>query len=188
MSFDKKLLFANQWLFGGLIDATLSNSPGTNATMRTTTAPTMLSGSVKENILPIEAIGTINFRLHPRDTPDSVIAYVTKTVNDPRVEIKPRGRAVNASPVASSKSPGFAAMAGAVRQVYGDVIVAPGLTIAGTDSKHYETISDNAYRFNPMLVRPEDLTGFHGTNERISLENLARALRFYVTLLRDYGA
>jgi carboxypeptidase PM20D1 len=188
MSFDKKLLFANQWLFGGLIDATLSNSPGTNATMRTTTAPTMLSGSVKENILPIEAVGTVNFRLHPRDTPDSVIAYVKKTVNDPRVEIKPRGRAVGASPVASSKGPAFAAMAGAVRQVYGDVIVAPGLTIAGTDSKHYETIADNAYRFNPMLVRAEDLTGFHGTNERISLENLARAVRFYVTLLKNYGA
>lgn len=187
MSFDKKLLFANRWLFGGLIEYGLSKSPSTNAVLRTTTAPTMLSGSIKENVLPIEAVGTINFRIHPRDTPESVTAYVKKTVNDERVEVKVRGRAASASPVASSSGPAFQAMAEAVRRIYGDVIVTPGLTIAGTDSKHYETIADNAYRFNPMLVKPEDLTGFHGTNERISVENLARAVRFYVALLTSYA-
>lgn len=185
MSFDKRILFANTWLFGGLLDAVLSRAPGTNAMLRTTTAPTMLSGSVKENVLPIEATGTVNFRLHPRDTVESVTDYVKKTIDDERVTVtQARSFASNASSVAGSDTPVFRAMAEAVRRNYGEVAVTPGLTIAATDSRHYVLVSDNAYRFNPMMITPQDLTGFHGTNERLSIENLVRATRFYVDLLK----
>ena len=184
MPFDKRLLFANPWLFGPLIESALAKSPVTNAAMRTTTAPTMLSGSVKENVLPIEATATVNFRLHPRDAPDAVVAHVKKAIADERVSITVR-RADPASPVASIDSAAYHAIARAVRRVYGDVGVVPGLTIAGTDSKHYQTVSDNAYRFNPMIITSQDLAGFHGTNERISIENLVRAARFYIDLMKS---
>jgi acetylornithine deacetylase/succinyl-diaminopimelate desuccinylase-like protein len=36
-----------------------------------------------------------------------------------------------------------------------------------------------------MKITPPDLTGIHGTNERISLDNLARATRFYIELMKD---
>jgi len=184
MSFDKRVLFANQWLFGAVIERELAKSPVSNAMLRTTTAPTMLSGSVKENVLPIEATATVNFRLHPRDTPERVVEYVKKTIADDRVSVT-RLRGYGASRVAAADSRAFRAMANAVRRVYGDVVVAPGLTIAGTDSKHYETVSDNAYRFNPMMISAQDLTVFHGTNERLSLENLVRATRFYIELIKS---
>jgi carboxypeptidase PM20D1 len=188
MSFGMRLLFANQWLFGPLIESQMGKAASTNAMLRTTTAPTMLSGSVKENVLPIEAVGVVNFRLHPRDTVDSVIAYVKKTVDDERVGISVRGTASNASPLAGIDTPAFRAMADAVRRNYGEVVVAPGLTIAATDSKHYGLVSDNAYRFNPMKITPQDLTGFHGTNERLSVDNLVRATRFYIDLLQITGS
>jgi carboxypeptidase PM20D1 len=184
MPFGKRVLFANQWLFGPLIERELAKSPSTNAMLRTTTAPTMLSGSVKENVLPIEATATVNFRLHPRDTPEHVIDYVKKTIADDRVSVT-MIRGYGASRVAAIDSPAFIAMAKAVRQVFGDVVVMPGITIAGTDSKHYETVSDNSYRFNPMMITSQDLTGFHGTNERLSVENLVRATRFYVELIKS---
>ena len=62
MPFTLKMLFANRWLFSGLIEAILAKDPATNAMLRTTTAPTMLSASVKTNVLAIEAIATVNFR------------------------------------------------------------------------------------------------------------------------------
>lgn len=188
MSFGMRLLFANQWLFGPLIESQMGKAASTNAMLRTTTAPTMLSGSIKENVLPIEAVGVVNFRLHPRDTVESVIAYVKQTVNDERVSIAVRGKASNASPLAGIDTPAFRAMADAVRRNYGEVVVAPGLTIAATDSRHYGLVSDNAYRFNPMMITPQDLTGFHGTNERLSVENLVRATRFYIDLLQATGS
>ena len=99
-----------------------------------------------------------------------------------------RGKASNASPLAGIDTPAFRAMADAVRRNYGEVVVAPGLTIAATDSRHYGLVSDNAYRFNPMMITPQDLTGFHGTNERLSVENLVRATRFYIDLLQATGS
>ena len=71
------------------------------------------------------------------------------------------------------------------RKVFGEVVVAPGLTIAGTDSRHYETISDGSYRFNPMVIDSADLKTFHGVNERIPVDNLVKTTTFYTTLIVD---
>lgn len=184
MSFGKRVLFANQWLFGGLIERELAKLPSSNAMLRTTTAPTMLSASVKENVLPIEATATVNFRLHPRDTPEGVIDYVKNTIADDRISITML-RGTGASRVAAVDSPAFRAMANAVRRVYDDALVAPGITVAATDSKYYETVADNAYRFNPMMISTQELASFHGTNERLSVENLVRATRFDIELIKS---
>jgi len=183
LPFAQRVVVANRWLFGGILQSILSALPATNAMVRTTTAPTMLSGSIKENVLPIEAVGTVNFRLHPRDTVDDVVAHVTSVVNDDRVEVRPRGAGGPASAVSSATSEGFATIGRAVRSVEPDAIVIPGLTIGGTDSRHYGQIADDAYRFNPMVVTTEDTAGFHGTNERISIENLVRGTRIYARLI-----
>ena len=62
-------------------------------------------------------------------------------------------------------------------------LVAPGLTIGATDSRHFEAISDHIYRFSPMRAKPEDLARFHGTNERMSVANLGELIRFYHRLV-----
>ncbi len=182
MSFSQRMAFANQWLFGGMIDATITRIPAGNAMMRTTIAPTMLSGSIKENVLPIRAVATVNFRIHPRDTVASVIEHVRTAIDNDTIEIKQLG-GNEASKVADTGSASYAALEMTARQVFSDVIVTPGLTVAATDSRHYSTVADNAYRFNPMLVKPEDMATFHGTNERISVDNLVRATSFYAQLL-----
>lgn len=184
LPFVQRLLFANQWLFGGVLESVLSGAKTTNAMVRTTTAPTMLSGSIKENVLPIKAVGTVNFRLHPRDSVDAALAYIAETIDDDRIEIKVL-TANPASEVASSTSVGFNLLARTTRQIYGDVLVTPGLTIAGTDSAHYQTVAEDSYRFNPMVVGPKDIEGFHGTNESISTENIVRATAFYRTLIEN---
>ena len=183
LPFAQRIVVANRWLFGGILESILSAVPTANAMIRTTTAPTMLSGSIKENVLPIEAVGTVNFRLHPRDTVDDVIAHVTSVVDDERVEVRPRGTGGPASDVSSATSEGFSAIGRAVRIVEPAAIVIPGLTIGGTDSRHYGQIADDAYRFNPMVVTTDDIAGFHGTNERISIENLVRGTRIYARII-----
>lgn len=187
MPFGKRILFANRWLFGGLIESTLAGNASTAAMLRTTVAPTMLSASVKENVLPIKAVATVNLRVHPRDTIDGVAEHLRAAIDDDRVEVVVRrGRAP--SRVSSADTAGFEDIATASRQTYGPLIVAPGLTIAGTDSRRYETVADDSYRFNPMVVTREDIHGFHGTNERISIENMVSATNFYSRLIERSGA
>lgn len=182
MSFGARMGFANQWLLGGMVESTIAKIPAGNAMMRTTIAPTMLSASIKENVLPIRAVATVNFRLHPRDTVQSVTDHVRRAIDNDAIEIKVVS-GNEASSVADISSASYAAIVDTTRQIFGDVIVTPGITVAATDSRHYSTVSDNAYRFNPMEVGPEDMAAFHGTNERISIDNLVRATDFYAQLL-----
>lgn len=182
MPFVPRVFFANQWLFGGLIEEQLSAAPSTNAMLRTTTAPTMLSGSVKTNVLPIEAVATVNFRIHPRDSIDSLETYVTDLVASDSISVR-RREGTNASSVSDWKAPGFSIIAQSMREIHGDIPVAPGLMIAASDSRHYGKVADNAYRFNPIRLTPELLTGFHGTNEQISVADYAQGVRGYVRII-----
>jgi len=179
------MLFANQWLFKPILEGELSKAATTNAMLRTTTAPTMLSGSTKENVLPIEAVGTVNFRLHPRDTVEGIIEHVRNVIDDERIEVSTRGTASAASPVSSHDGEAFALLGSVFRQVFGDVIVVPGLTIAATDSRHYAKVSKDTYRILPIVFGPEDIPRIHGTNERVSVAGYAQAVTFYSELMEQ---
>lgn len=179
----ERVLFANQWLFRPVLEGILSGSGPTNAMLRTTTAPTMLQASLTENVLPTEAVAVVNFRIHPRDTVESVIAHVKAVIDDPNIEVTMRGEPTVPSPVSSSESEGFQLLAQATLGAFGDVILVPGLTVAGTDSKHFSKISDDSYRFNPMTFGPDDLSRIHGINERVSIADLERAVQFYAQIM-----
>ena len=70
-----------------------------------------------------------------------------------------------------------------VREVFPGAVVAPGLMLGGTDSRWFDDISDNVFRFSPIRTRQEDLSRFHGTDERLSVAHLAEMIRFYHRLL-----
>ena len=78
----------------------------------------------------------------------------------------------------------FAALKAALAESDPGLPVAPGLVLGGTDTKWYGQISDAAYRFVPFRLEPSDLKRPHGTNERISVANLAFGVRFYGALIR----
>jgi carboxypeptidase PM20D1 len=183
MPFSYRFLFANRWLFGSIIDFQMSSSPVINAMIRTTTAPTMLNGSIKSNVLPIEASALINFRLHPRDSIESVTDHVRRVVGSEEIEVRSLG-GMEASDISSWNSPGFNIVASSLNKTYGDVVSVPGLMIAASDTRHYSKIADNSFRFNPFLIAPEDMTGFHGTNESIETNSFVIGIKTYVEIIR----
>lgn len=182
MGFVERMLFANQWLFAPVIEGVLSSTNTTNAILRTTTAPTMLEGSDTENVLPQAASVVVNFRLHPRDTPEGVLDHITRLLPDENFEIDVL-TARPASPVAEHETETFAHLEATAQQVFGDVIVVPGLTVAGTDSQHYAALTDNSYRFLPFVATSEDVGLLHAADERVSIENLGLAVQYYQLLI-----
>jgi len=185
MPFGVRMVVANDWLFGPLLLRQLSAASTTNAMIRTTTAPTIIQGGVKENVLPSEATAVVNFRLAPGDTVEQVKAHVQKSIDDPDVTFTDYGRpGVEATPVADKNGPGFKLIADAIRGIAPDAIVAPGLVVTGTDSKHYSRISAGAYRFAPVRMSMSDISRIHATNERIGTANYGELISFYVALVR----
>ena len=181
----RRIIFANRWLFDPLLERILSQSPSTNAMLRTTTAPTMLSGSNKVNVLATEAVATVNFRIHPRDTVDGIVAHIREVIDDEEIEIRVMNDVVNPpSSVSGTETRGYRDIEESLFATFGPVASVPGLTIARTDAAYYAAAADNAYRINPFLVTGDDLPRLHGTNERLSVENLERGITFFLTLMR----
>ncbi|MGJ8687819.1 MAG: M20/M25/M40 family metallo-hydrolase, partial [Spongiibacteraceae bacterium] len=179
----QRLLFANSWLFSPLLESVLSKNPSTNAGIRTTTAVTMLQGSVKDNVLPIEASAVVNFRILPGESIASVRAHVAQIIDDDRVTIENYGFASEPSTVAATDSPGFKVLSEVINQVSPDVVIAPRLVVAATDARHFEEVADNSYRFIGVEVGPHELKGIHGTDERVSIQSYAEAVKIYYQLI-----
>jgi carboxypeptidase PM20D1 len=66
--------------------------------------------------------------------------------------------------------------------------VAPYLVLGATDARHYRDLSENVYRFLPITLTSEDLARMHGTDERISVSDYEKAIRFYRQLILNAAA
>ena len=157
MPFMSRVVLANRWLFDPLLLSRLKRAPTTNALIRTTIAPTIIQGGDKPNVLPSEARATVDFRILPGDTVEAVIGHVRATIDDPDVTVRQVGSEQSKpSPVSKAAGPGFTALRDSIHQVFPDVLVAPGLVIGRTDTRHYVRLAENSYRFIPMRLGATD--------------------------------
>jgi carboxypeptidase PM20D1 len=192
LPFSQRMKFANTWLFGGRLKKELSKSNLLNATIRTTTAPTIINAGVKDNVLPARAEAVVNFRLLPGDDLRSVYEMVLERIADERVAVTPfegdtlEGRSGwEPSPVADVESPYFLWLSRLVREAFPEALAAPFLVLGGTDARHYASVTDNAFRFTPVQIEKADLESVHAVNERLSIDNCARMVGFFIAYIEE---
>jgi carboxypeptidase PM20D1 len=185
MAWPKRLALANLWLFDPLVRKQLASSPLTNATIRTTLAPTIINSGVQENVLPTRAVAVLNLRILPGETIAGTIEHVRRVIDDPRVQLTPLAVRIEPSSVSDIEAQSFKLLHRTIRQITPETIVAPSLLVAATDSRHYSGLTKNIYRFLPITLRPDDAKRFHGIDERISIEDYERCVRFYAQLIRN---
>ena len=185
MSGLNRVALSNLWLFKPLLLREFAKTGPTEATVRTTTALTIFNAGDKDNVLPGHAEATVNFRLIPGDTQASVTEHVRETIKNDRIAIKPFPGNTDPPPVTATASPSYQMLNRTIREIFPDVIVAPGLMVAATDSRHYVGVTDKIFRFSPVRATGEDLKRFHGTNERLSIEGYADMIRFYRRLMEN---
>ncbi|MDO9092656.1 MAG: M20 family peptidase [Rubrivivax sp.] len=183
LPFGQRLAMSNLWLLRPVVEGMLGKGAATNAMMRTTTALTVVNAGNKENVLPGRAEAVVNFRILPGDTIESVTAYVKGVVADKRIEVAPLGEGFNPSSVSSPQAEGYRVIERTIREVFPDSLVAPGLMLAASDARHFQAVADQSYRFMPIRFKSADLQRVHGTDERISVDQLADMVRFYHRLL-----
>jgi carboxypeptidase PM20D1 len=173
---------ANSWLFEPLLVRELSATPQGAALLQTTIAPTMLQGSPKLNVLPSVATATINLRILPGESIETVTAHVRQAIGDLPVTVTAVGPSSQPSPIASMQSSGYRLVSGLAAATF-DAPIAPLLMIGMTDSRHMSVLTDDIYRFTPVQLGAADTARIHGIDERISLENFSRMIGFYQQVL-----
>jgi len=159
-----------------------------NASMRTTTALTIINGGVEDNTIPAEAKAIVNFRLLPGDSIADVLWHAKKVIKDDRVKFKPaEGKFNEALPVSPTNVAAYKSLGQVIRQIFDNPPVAPYVMLGGTDCQHFVPVCDDIYRFT-SLVMDESFMGLeHGIDERIPVEGIAKMVKFYAQLMQVWA-
>lgn len=183
----QRVALSNLWLFRPVVEKQLARGASTNAMLRTTTALTIVSAGNKDNVIPGQAEAVVNFRILPGDSVEGVLRHVRDVAGE-GFEVSALPGAVEPTPITPTRSAAYQQLARTLRAQFPGVVVTPALYIAGSDSQHFVPIADHVFRFSPMRAKPQDLSRFHGTDERIPVANLAELVHFYHLLLRNLNA
>jgi carboxypeptidase PM20D1 len=106
-------------------------------------------------------------------------------IGNDRIGIAGSATDADPAPVSPTNGTSYRPLTTTIREIFPDVVVAPGLMVGATDSRYFTSVPDNVFRFMPVRTKPGDLTRFHGTNERISIENYSEMIRFYRRLMQN---
>jgi len=185
MSFGMRFMLSNLWITKPLVLKALSNSPTSNALTRTTITPTMAEGSPAGNILPQTAYVNINSRVLQGQKIEDVKKHIKKCAKDIEIEMELQ-RGKEPSAVSTIDCEEFEIVKKTVKQIHGNMPVAPYLMVGGTDSCFYENVCDKIFRVGPFKMTKEALGSIHSTNEKIEIDILENGVRFYIQLINNY--
>ncbi|XP_051890636.1 N-fatty-acyl-amino acid synthase/hydrolase PM20D1-like [Pristis pectinata] len=186
LPFPLNMVMANLWLFAPLVSRMMEKKPATNSLVRTTTAVTEFHAGIKANVIASSARATVNFRLHPAHRLEELLQQIQHIISDERVKIK----VLQSSPPIPMSSYdddafGYQVIKATIGNIFPEVAVTPGLCTASTDTRHYQNLTTELYRFTPMILKEEDIPRVHGVNERIPVRNYEEIVQFYFRLIQN---
>lgn len=79
----------------------------------------------------------------------------------------------------------YTSMASAVQNVYPDIPIVPFVLGGGTDSKHFQKLTQEIIRFSPMYASQDQGKGVHGDNEYAYVYALKEAAHCYYVFINE---
>lgn len=154
------------------------------AMVRTTVAPTMLSGGTAANVLPSQASATINLRIALGESVDGTVRRIRRRIRDRKVTVTVL-EAGEPSPESASNNAQFALITRAVGRSHPGAHTTPYVMMAATDSRHFHEFAPATYRFAPLAMSAALRATIHGVDERVAITELERGEIFHRTLLEN---
>lgn len=154
----------------------------TAAMVRTTVAPTMLSGGTASNVLPSQASATLNLRIALGETVAETVRRVKLQVRDPLVTVE-LVEGNDPSPESPVDNDQFALVSDAIAVSHPNAKPVPYVVMAATDSRYFHRYAPATYRFAPIRMTTEQRATIHAVDERVEVAELERGEAFHRALL-----
>ena len=149
--------------------------------LRTSISPNIIQAGYRVNVIPSEAIATLDVRgLQDEDMP-AFLDQIRKVINDPTVEVRLAKRDTRPPGVgARIDSEAFKIIESGVRQHY-KAPTLPTMSTGATDMAYLRSKGMQCYGVGPALDIEDGPKGFgaHSDQERILESELHRFVRFY---------
>jgi acetylornithine deacetylase/succinyl-diaminopimelate desuccinylase-like protein len=154
------------------------------ASLRTTSNPTLLTAGYKHNVIPDVAEALIDIRTLPGQE-EAVLAQVRELVG-PEIEVVVMHTDIGLENPFGG--PLVDAMVASLGRHDPEAAVLPYMLSGGTDNKALATLGIAGYGFAPLQLPPElDFPGmFHGVDERVPLDALVFGRQVLGDLLLNY--
>ncbi len=181
--FRSRLLYANLWLFGGIVAGQLAKkAPSVAALLATTCNFTMAEGSAAANVIPSAASVTANLRFSAHENMDVSLAKLEAIAKKFDVDIQSVVGHDSPEPSVFS-GPSFQLVRSTIETVFPGVGVVPSGLSAATDGRYFTSICPCCVRFSPLFLTPAQRGALHGVDEHISAQSLFKAIDFYTELI-----
>ena len=161
----------------------LISNPIYNAMVRDTISLTILQAGSKANVIPSESNATLDCRLIPGSSKENFLKEIKKRLGDEiEVEGKMEGKSLSPSPLNTEF---FQAIQKFASENDPNCPVVPLLLPGATDSRFLRERGIETYDFCPFRLPKEEILKVHGSDERVTLENLRFGMRMLVEVLKE---
>jgi acetylornithine deacetylase/succinyl-diaminopimelate desuccinylase-like protein len=157
---------------------------------KTTISPTMISGGVKENIIPSECSAVFDCRVLPGQSVAETLVKIKDMLKDVGQEkLSFEIIQMHDGNESATQTPLYQAITGVLKEFEPNCGVTPALTTGGTDSRFFRETGSVCYGFHPM--RPDEPIDklearMHGIDERITIENLVFGTSIFYEAVRRF--
>ena len=155
--------------------------PRLAAMLRTTVSPNIVSAGYRINVIPSDALATLDTRILPDENLTAFLEQVRKVVNDPSVEVRLAKRNSRPGGVeARIDSEVFRALEASAKTHY-NVPTLPTMSTGATDMAFPRAKGMQCYGVGPATDVEDAAKGFgaHSDQERLLVSELHRFMRFY---------
>lgn len=153
-----------------------------------TISPNVAHGGTKTNVIPDEIVLDVDIRTLPGQTPDDVDAMLLDALGPMATRVviaRAQDRPATRSPL---DTPLYESLERVAQHFEPEARLLPRVTAGGTDATFFRDLGATAYGFG-MLSRgvsfSEWSSRFHGRNERIDVDSVARTTEAWDLLCRD---
>jgi acetylornithine deacetylase/succinyl-diaminopimelate desuccinylase-like protein len=151
--------------------------------MRNTFTPTIVHAGVGQNVIPAVCEAYLDCRARPGVDGDAVLSEIASVIDDETVELELVKNSIGTESTIDTEF--FRVLHDAITTVRPSAYVVPHMGSGGTDAKHLRPHGVVCYGLIPFEMAIGELHGIHGTDERVSTENIELGLRImWETLLR----
>jgi acetylornithine deacetylase/succinyl-diaminopimelate desuccinylase-like protein len=163
-----------------------ANEPRHASMLRTSISPNMFQAGYRVNVIPSEAVATLDVRMLPDDDPTAFLEEVKRVVNDPAVEVAYAARDTRPNGTTSLTTDAFTILEANVKKHYNTVTL-PTMSTGATDMAYLRAKGMQCYGIGPALDVEDGPKGFgaHSDQERILESEFYRFLRFNYDVVVD---
>ena len=163
----------------------LSSNVRQNAQLRTTCVATLISGGHAENALPQRAKATIQCRMMPGDSAESVERLLIDTLQDSDIHVT-----MDAPPIVSPESPPTPAImtkvAAVAHSMWPGVPLVPTMATGFSDDRQTRNAGIPSYDVSGIWIDIDENRA-HGRDERVGVQAFDESVEFTYRLIKAMG-